>query len=123
MKLGIVEHLSRSGGTLAYTDVLLVVMEPSRKSVITAARTMTLAEELGIPRVYGLGNKAHLPEDGDYFRREAATQGLPLAGIIPYAPQVAEADRAGVAVTELSPEAVRPEVDNVIAFLEGAMVA
>ena len=30
------EHLSRSGGTLAYADVLLVVMEPSRKSILTA---------------------------------------------------------------------------------------
>ncbi|MDP8931695.1 MAG: hypothetical protein M3O70_24790 [Actinomycetota bacterium] len=117
------EHLSRSGGTLAYADVLLVVMEPSRKSIITAARTMTLAEELGIPRVYGLGNKAYSPDDVDFFRETAAAQGVPLAGIIPYAAEVADADRAGVAVVDLTPEAVRAEVDKVIGFLDGVMVA
>ena len=66
------EHLSRSGGTLAYADVLLMIMEPSRKSILTAGRTIALAHELGIPLVYGVGNKAHLPEDAEFFRSVAA---------------------------------------------------
>ena len=60
------EHLSRSGGTLAYADVLLVVMEPSRKSILTAGRTIILANELGLQRVYGVGNKAR-PGDEEFF--------------------------------------------------------
>ncbi len=116
------EHLSRSGGTLAYADVLLVVMEPSRKSVITAARTMSLAEELGIPRVYGLGNKAHSPEDVVFFRETADAYGVPLAAIIPYAAEVSDADRAGGAVAPWTPEAVREEIQRVIDFLEGILV-
>ncbi len=51
------EHLSRSGGTLAYADVLLMIMEPSRKSILTAQRTLALANELGIPKSYGVGNE------------------------------------------------------------------
>ena len=39
MEAGI-EHLSRAGGTLANADVLILMMEPSRKAVITAQRTM-----------------------------------------------------------------------------------
>ena len=76
------EHLSRSGGTLAYADVLLVIMEPSRKSILTAGRTIVLAEELGIPRVYGVGNKA---QDGDkeFFKEVCAEYNVPLAGIVP----------------------------------------
>ncbi len=66
------EHLSRSGGTLAYADVLLVVVEPSQKSVITAARTASLAAELGIPRVLGLGNKARDAADVAFLRSAAA---------------------------------------------------
>lgn len=116
------EHLSRSGGTLAYADVLLVVMEPSRKALITAARTMALAEELGIPRVYGLGNKARLPEDAEFFQTAAAEHGVPLAGVLPYEPQVAEADRAGAAVTAEPSEAMRAELDRVLGVLEGATV-
>lgn len=112
------EHLSRSGGTLAYADVLLVVMEPSRKSVITAARTIALAEELGIPRVYGVGNKARLPEDAEFFAQIAAEYKVPLAGIIPMDPAVTDADRDGSAVTASPPEAVRAALDSVIDFIE-----
>ncbi|MBW3576265.1 MAG: AAA family ATPase [Actinobacteria bacterium] len=117
------EHLSRSGGTLAYADVLLVVMEPSRKSVITAARTMTLAEELGIPRVYGLGNKARAADDAEFFRATAGEFGVPLAGVIPFADEVARADRAGAGVATGPPAAVRVEIDRVIDFLEKQLVA
>ena len=112
------EHLSRSGGTLAYADVLLVVMEPSRKSVITAARTIALAEELGIPRVYGVGNKARLPEDAEFFTQIAAEYKVPLAGIIPMDPAVTDADRDGSAVTASPPEAVRAALDSVIDFID-----
>lgn len=51
------EHLARSGGTLAHADVLLIVMEPTRKSILTAARTMALAEELGILRMAGVATR------------------------------------------------------------------
>ena len=110
------EHLSRAGGTLAHADVLLVVIEPSRKSLVTAARTLTLAEELGLERVYGLGNKARLPDDVTFLERGAAEHGVSLAGVIPYDPAVAEADRRGGPVDP--PEAVRAELARVVAFLE-----
>lgn len=112
------EHLSRSGGTLAYADVLLVVMEPSRKSVITAARTMALAEELGIPRVYGVGNKARLPDDAQFFEEITAEYSVPLAGVIPLDAAVTDADRDGSAVTATPPAPVREALDRVIDFIE-----
>lgn len=113
------EHLSRSGGTLAYTDVLLVVMEPSRKSVITAARTQSLAEELGIPRTYGLGNKARLEDDGEFFRRTCDEFGVPLAGVLPWTEAVATADREGTGVAVNPPPALEGEIDRVIDLLDG----
>jgi CO dehydrogenase maturation factor len=87
------EHLSRSGGTLAHADVLVMVMEPSRKSVVTAVRTAALAEELGIPRTVGLGNKVRGEDDAAFLRTAAAEHGIELAGVLPYATGVARSDR------------------------------
>ena len=111
------EHLSRSGGTLAYADVLLVVMEPSRKSVITAARTMALADELGIPQVFAVGNKARPPDDARFFEELAAEYGLRLAGVLPHDPEVATADRQGHMLRGGS-EDLRRAIDQVVDRLE-----
>lgn len=113
------EHLSRSGGTLAYTDVLLVVMEPSRKSVITAARTMSLADDLGIPRTFGLGNKARSEGDAEFLRRTCDQFGVPLAGVLPWTEAVATADRDGTGVAVDPPSALAQEIGRVIDLLDG----
>lgn len=112
------EHLSRSGGTLAYADVLLVIMEPSRKSILTAGRTMGLAHELGIPHVYGVGNKALMPEDGEFFRSVAAEYRVPLAGIIPHDPDVVEADRSGEVMGPEQGKAVRDAIEEIVTFVD-----
>ncbi|MGH2669817.1 MAG: hypothetical protein ACRDH5_12000 [bacterium] len=112
------EHLSRSGGTLAYSDVLLVVMEPSYKSVLTAARTLTLAEELGIPRIHAVGNKAVLPGDGDFYRAAAEEEGLLLAGIVPRDEDIVAADRAGTMLRPDQAGPARRAIDEIVAVLE-----
>ncbi len=110
------EHLSRSGGTLAYADVLLVVCEPTRKSVLTAARTAALAAELGIPEVLAVGNKARTPDDVAFFAETLAAEGIELAGVLPYDAQVAADDRAGtVGMTRVA--------DDVAIALEQVLLA
>jgi CO dehydrogenase maturation factor len=116
------EHLSRSGGTLADADLLLVVMEPSRKSVVTAARTRALAEELGIPWTYGLGNKARLPEDADFFADLCTEHDVPLLGVLPYDSEISQADRAGTGVAADTAEALRRELDMVVTRLDRIFV-
>jgi len=111
------EHLSRSGGTLAYADVLLMVMEPTVKSILTAARTVPLAQELGIPRVYGVGNKAR-PGDADFYATVAAERGVPLAGVVPFHPSLGEADRRGEAVPEGAAPEVQAAVDGILELLD-----
>ncbi|MDQ1422373.1 MAG: dehydrogenase maturation factor [Acidimicrobiaceae bacterium] len=116
------EHLSRSGGTLAYADVLLAIMEPTRKSIITAARTMALAAELGIPRTFGLGNKARLPEDREFYVDVCGEYGVPLAGVIPYDSGVVDADRSGTSLEAGRGEPVREEIAKVLEFLDAVPV-
>ncbi len=102
------EHLSRSGGTLAHVDLLLVVCEPTRKSVLTASRTAALADELGIPDVLVVGNKARTVIDEAFFRDALGAEGLQLAGVLPYDTEVAAADRAGQAgLLNVGPEVLR----------------
>lgn len=114
------EHLSRSGGTLAYADVLLVVCEPTRKSVVTAARTAALAAELGIPEVLAVGNKARAAEDAAYFHEALPAEGISLAGVLPFDADVAAADRAGaVGLTPVAP-VVQRALDEVLAALDAA---
>jgi CO dehydrogenase maturation factor len=114
------EHLSRSGGTLAHGNVLLVVCEPTRKSVLTAARTAALAAELGIPHVVALGNKARTSEDEHFLGTALAAEGSPLAGVLPYDAQVAAADRAGhVGLMPVAPD-VQRVLDEVLEALDAA---
>ncbi|MDQ3628971.1 MAG: AAA family ATPase [Actinomycetota bacterium] len=114
------EHLSRSGGTLAHADLLLVVCEPTRKSVLTAARTATLAAELGIPGVLAVGNKARTPEDVAYFRDALAAEQIELAGVLPYDAVVAAADRTGaVGLSTVAPE-VQRTIGEVLDALDAA---
>ncbi|MBA2573427.1 MAG: AAA family ATPase [Actinomycetota bacterium] len=115
------EHLSRSGGTLAYADVLVVVCEPTRKSVLTAARTSALAAELGIPHVLAVGNKARTPEDVQFFTDALAAEGIELAGVLPYDARVAADDRAGlVGMTPMTRE-VQAALDSVLAAVDFAV--
>lgn len=113
------EHLSRSGGTLAHADMLLVVMEPTRKSILTAARTIALARELGIPRVSGVGNKAATADDADFFELVAAEYAVPLAGVVPFDKAVVEADRYGTMLNGCSEE-VRAAIDRIVDRVESA---
>jgi CO dehydrogenase maturation factor len=112
------EHLSRSGGTLAYADVLLMVMEPTRKSILTAARTIELAQELGIPRIAGIGNKARLPKDQEFYEKVCAEFGVPLAAVVPWEADVPAADRAGTAITASPAPAVRAAVETICDFID-----
>jgi len=93
MEAGI-EHLSRSGGTLAHADVLVLVMEPSLKAVITARRTIALAKELGIGAFRGVGNKVS-DNQHDLLSRLCADNEVPLDVVVPLSADVVEADRLG----------------------------
>ncbi len=93
MEAGI-EHLSRSGGTLAHADVLVLVMEASRKAVITAQRTISLARELGIGSWVGVANKIEA-DHGDLLRRLCTEHDVPLDVVIPAESAVVRADRLG----------------------------
>ncbi|MEO6572073.1 MAG: hypothetical protein ABIO83_11070, partial [Ilumatobacteraceae bacterium] len=121
MEAGI-EHLSRSGGTLAHADVLVLVMEPSRKSVITAQRTIGLATELGIANWIGVGNKAVDDDQIDTLRSLCTEHGVPLDVVVPGSPVVMQADRLGSPISRDAAPELWQAIDDLVERLLGVAV-
>jgi len=111
------EHVGKCGGTLARADVLAVVMEPSRSSMRTMGATVALARGLGIPRLAGVGNKGSHPDDPAWFAEVCAQHDVPLAGIVPYDPEIVAADRIGMRVG-VPPGPARAAIEGVVDFLD-----
>ena len=103
------DHLSR--GTPRYVDTLLLVAEPYFKSMETAARSKTIAEELGIPRILAVPNKVRGPRDAEAMRSFFAHAGLPFTSCIPADEAILEADRLGRA--PLDHDAASPAVAEI----------
>ena len=110
MEAGI-EHLSRSGGTLAHADVLVLVMEPSLKAVITARRTIALARELGIGAWLGVGNKV-ADDQQDLLARLCTDNDVPLDVVIPASRAVIAADRMGTPLERAQADGVWRAVET-----------
>ncbi len=98
------EHLSWAGGTLRYVDLLLVVVQPTAKVMMTADRTHKLAIELGIERIAFLGNRATGPADVERMEAFAAERGCELVAVIPEDAAVPAADRASSCVLDTAPD-------------------
>ncbi len=97
-----VEHLGRA--TADSVDALIVVVEPGGRSLATAAQIKTLASDIGLKRVYLVGNKVRDPSDQAYI--EAHSPGVPMLGCLPSVPEAQEADRAGQAAYDAAPALV-----------------
>ena len=89
-----VEHLGRA--TVDFVDAMLVVVEPTRRSLGTAAQIKKLANDIGLMRLYLVGNKVRNEDEVKFLENE--TPGLPLLGCLPADLKVQEADRLGVPV-------------------------
>ncbi len=96
------EHLSWAGGTLRHVDMLLIVVQPTAKVLLTAARTYTLAVELGIPDI-GFVATCGGPGDLDQLAAFVNERGCDLLGVIPEDEAVREADRMARCLLDTAP--------------------
>lgn len=97
-----VEHLGR--GTASAVDAFIVVVEPGRRSIQTAHSIHALAQDLGIERVWAVGNKIVSESDEAFIAEQLP--GFEILGFLPSDAQAVEADRRGEAVFALAPELV-----------------
>jgi CO dehydrogenase maturation factor len=94
-----VEHLGRA--TVDFVDAMIVVVEPTRRSLGTAAQIKKLAADIGLTRLWLVGNKVRNDEEAAFLQAE--TPGLPILGTLPADLAVQEADRLGIAVYDHVP--------------------
>ena len=90
MEAGI-EHLGR--GTASATDKLIVVVEPGRRSVETAQNIKRLASEIGLSRIFLVGNKIRGHSDREFL--EKYVTGFEWLGFLPYDEEIIECDLSG----------------------------
>jgi CO dehydrogenase maturation factor len=94
-----VEHLGRA--TVDFVDALIVVVEPTRRSLGTAEQIKTLAEHIGLKRLWLVGNKIQNDAESAFIRAESPD--LPVLGMLPANLDVQQADRLGIAVYDYVP--------------------
>lgn len=94
-----VEHLGRA--TVDFVDAMLIVVEPTRRSLGTAAQIQSLAKNIGLDRLWLVGNKVRSEEEAAFLT--AGSPGLPVLGFLPADARVLEADRLEQAVYDRVP--------------------
>jgi CO dehydrogenase maturation factor len=112
-----VEHLGRA--TVDFVDALVVVVEPTRRSLGTAAQICKLAADIGLKRLWLVGNKVRNDDEAQFLEQE--TPGIPVLGWLPADTRVQEADRLGIAVYDYVP-ALRQAAEGMAAHLEAEIV-
>ena len=94
-----VEHLGRA--TVDFVDAMVVVVEPTQRSLGTAAQIKSLSKDIGLERLWLVGNKVRTEEELKFLERESP--GIPLLGILPMDLGVLDADRLGEPVYDHVP--------------------
>jgi CO dehydrogenase maturation factor len=94
-----VEHLGRA--TVDFVDAMLIVVEPTRRSLGTASQIKGLAADIGLTRLWLVGNKVRDEEEARFLQEEKT--GIPVLGLLPADLAVQEADRLGIAVYDHVP--------------------
>jgi CO dehydrogenase maturation factor len=108
-----VEHLGRS--TVDFVDAMIIVVEPTRRSLGTANQIKKLAHDLNLERLWLVGNKIQRPEEIKFL--ENNSPGIPLMGSLPSVQGVLEADRLGIAVYDFVPE-LKTAAENIAKTIE-----
>jgi CO dehydrogenase maturation factor len=88
-----IEHMGR--GTAGSVDSLLMIVEPSLKSMEIAKKIHHLAGEAEIEKNFVIGNKISGEAEGEIIERFTAENGLSLLGLIPYDAQISKCDMEG----------------------------
>jgi CO dehydrogenase maturation factor len=110
------EHLGR--GTTAYINALIVVVEPGKRSFQTAGQVNKLSKDIGIERVYIVGNKVANEKDLQFMQEHLSD--LIFLGQMAYNEKIIEADKRGLSPYDIDPR-IRTEVEEIINTLEKEM--
>jgi CO dehydrogenase maturation factor len=109
-----VEHLGRA--TADAVDAMLIVVEPTARSLATAEQIKALAEDIKLQRLFIVGSKTANVMDQTFIQDHAPD--IPVLGFLDSDPKVREADRSGQPVYDLSPTLVSRTNEIIAALTE-----
>ena len=107
MEAGI-EHLAR--GTAKGVDRLIIVVEPSKRSIETAERINNLAQDIGLQNIAVVGNKVRSQSEKEFLISNLP--GFEFLGFIPYDQAVVDAELANLSPVDSSQQ-ITSEVRNI----------
>ena len=114
-----VEHLGRA--TVDFVDAMVIVVEPTRRSLGTAKQIKKLANDIGLFRLWLVGNKVRNEDEKEFLHSQSKTIDIPVLGILPHDLAVQEADRLGIAVYDYVP-LIRESAKEIAAKLDSALI-
>jgi CO dehydrogenase maturation factor len=112
-----VEHLGRA--TVDFVDAMLIVVEPTRRSLGTASQIKQLANDIGLTRCWLVGNKVRNDEEQAFLVSESP--GIPVLGFMPVDLGVQEADRLSIPVYDHVP-ALRKAAELMVEELDAQLM-
>jgi len=110
------EHMGRASAR--GVDAMITVVEPGMRSVQTAKRIQSLAEGVGIERLFVVLNKLREPREEETLR--GALAGQTVLGGLPFSRELASADLEGRPVA-LKDSAFAEALDHIAQALEMAL--
>jgi len=87
------EHLGR--GTAKGIDLMLVVTEPSQKSLDLCKKIIDLSKKLGVINIYLIANKVFDESQKEIINKRIKDWEVPLYHSIPFDPEIGKADLNG----------------------------
>jgi len=102
------EHLAR--GTAKGVDRLIIVVEPSKRSIETAERINNLAQDIGLQNIAVVGNKVRSQSEKEFLISNLP--GFEFLGFIPYDQAVVDAELANLSPVDSSQQ-ITSEVRNI----------
>jgi len=96
-----IEHLGR--GTAKGIDLMLVVAEPSQKSLDLCKKIIDLSKKLGVINVFLVANKISEESQKEVITQKIKNWEVPLYHSVPFDPEIGKADLNGESPIDFSP--------------------
>jgi CO dehydrogenase maturation factor len=112
------EHFAQNKAL--HADTLLVVVEPYFRSLETGRRMVGLGRQLAPERLVLVANKVRDGRELEAVRQLADSEGIAVAGAVPYDERLVDAERATSALLDFDPHA--PAVTAIDELARGLLV-
>ncbi|MCK5129144.1 MAG: AAA family ATPase [Clostridiales bacterium] len=114
MEAGI-EHLGRA--TSKGVDMMVVVVEPGKRSIDCAFTVQRMANEIGVKKLVAVANKVTSEEDAQFIKDNLP--GIEVIATIPYSEVIRNADREGISVLDVLDDDLKVVFEKMFKQIEG----